>query len=932
VISDQSWNVLWFGLFELSLFIAAIAVVIRFLGPEEDSPSSPRFLLAVLAVKLMLGGLFPIALSFLGLDQRSIYLCLIPVLLMSSLALLKDWLARAARDLAAPTAESGSQPTVPLLAFVLFATAFAPVLLGAMMPPSETDTLRNLGGVLGWIHQHTTPYIFPYNYVCLPEAGYLPAILVGRHDTLLWVVSFEAVLLFGMATYHVAQLLFSSKWLALLTAADGVALFHFWFGVSGVTTIKNDMIYNAGVLLVVLALLAILLKKNSRVNYILLACGATFVSVKYSGPVLLIGLILPFLWAARATRALSGIPVGRICSGTLFVTILGSGHFYLRNVIQHGNPLFPYKVSILGYALPGSMYYPNSSILAHWKEFEVWRLFLLTGREGWLFPIAFLGLLVLVPILFAVQLDEKKSVLLRYLSLSCCVAWLIYFASIWSAELTPGTLDMIREHYSFRYVSAADTLTKLLFGSCLIRFLPRLSWQVCGIFAADWLYRMMILYREIERVNGRLLLVPVAAFVAAIALLAGAMYIAPRRARLGLAALLPVGLLCASPTVGEINRSRWWLNDFKPVLDFLANSPPKDVAILVGNGLWPPLMYPASGQYFQHSLRFYETSELSLRMAGCQTLPDAVVVIGWQTLPEQLTREFDSQLNPCGIYLKARNYTSAVYARYLTIGLPTVSLQSLPGGPPPGRFVSDNDPGSLMNQLKVPGNEVVVGIVGDSPRVWARTSAGPVFVKGEPSARIKIRNLGGLLPGGGFSSVDLSWADSGWHFANDNLDAVGSRFAVSSLLQPGPNVNPNWIVTGAGRTTSGTSPSPDGTVFWLKAEEEMPWMAATVRDTAGTNDSTLGLEAEIRVSGGYPASGSVFTGDKLLNDIPITGTWDWSHFVLTQAFSPHMPYSFGIGLRNPPSGSVLQIRFARVVRAVLPNGVNGLYVSRSHVE
>lgn len=930
-MSDQAWNVLWFGLFELSLFLAAIAVVIRFLGPEENSPSSPRFLLAVLASKLLLGGLIPMALSFLGLDQRSIYLCLIPVLLVSSLTLLKDWLARRARGLAAPTAESWSQSTVPLLAFALLAAAFAPVLLAAMMPPSETDSLVNLSGVLGWIHQNKTPYSFPYNYVCLPEAGYLPAILVGRHDTLLWVPSFEAVLLFGLATYHIAQLLFSSKWLSLLAAADGAGLFHFWFGVSGVTTIKNDMIYNAGVLLVVLALLAVLLKQNSRLNYVLLACGAAFVSVKYSGPVLLVGLILPFVWAARATRALSGIPAGRVCVGTVFVTILGSGHFYLRNLILHGNPLFPYKVSILGYALPGSMYYPNSSILAHWKEAEVWRLFLLTGREGWLFPIAFLGLLVLVPILFAVRLTEKESVLLRYLSLVCCAAWMIYFASIWSAELLPGTFDMIKGHYSFRYVSAADTLTKLLFATSLIRFLPGFSWPVCGIFAADWLYRMMILYREIERVNGSLLLVPVAALMAAIALLVGAMYFAPRRARLGLAALLPVGLLCGSPTVGEINRRRWWLNDFKPVLDFLANSPAKDVAILEGPGLWT-LMYPASGQYFQHSLRFYKTSELSLRMAGCQSLPDAVVVIGWQKLPEELTQGFDAQLNPCGIYLESRNYTSAVYAKYLTIGLPTVSLQSRPGGPPPGRFFSDRDPGSLMDQLKVPGNEVVVSIVDKSPRVWARTSTGPVLVMGEPSARIKIGNLGGLLPGGGFSSVDLSWADSGWHFANDTLDAVGNRFAVSSLLQPGPHVNPNWIVTGAGRTTSGTSASPDGVVFWLKAEEEMPWMVATVRDTAGTNDSTLCLEAEIRVLGGYPASGSVFTGDKLLNEIPVVETWDWSHFVLTQAFSPHMPYSFGVGLRNPPSGSVLQIRFARVVRAVLPNGVNGLYVSRSHVE
>ena len=908
-------DLFYYILYDASLFLAAFTLLANLVTVQKPVPHPGRFWTGVLAVKLVAASLIPMVLSFAGLHQASIYLTVAALISGSCVYAIRR---RSNGDFASGTfiRELFVSPFSVLL-FAGSVLVFLPPLLATMAPPSETDTLVNLSKLLEWVQYHKTPYHFAYNYVSFAEAAYVPVVVVARQDTVLWLPSVQAVLVFALAAYQLARLVLSSKLLAFVLALNGTALVHFWYGVSGVATIKNDMLYNAGLLLVVLSSLADFAAGQKILSRVFFICGFIFASVKYSGPVFLAGMIAILFVAYRHEwkRYL------RFFVTWTAVTFLATtGHFYIKNLVRYGNPLFPMKLSVFGFSLPGTMDFQGTSILSNWRHPETWTGLLGTLKEGPLFPIAFVGFLYFLPIVFVSRREKELGRGLRLLAASCLLAWLVYFASQWSAGMAPGDVGMVTAHYSFRYASAADVLAKILFGACLIRFVPRTFWVVFGLFAGDLIFRLFHLYSvpiqfvPLWRAMGW--------SVAGLCLIAVAMFFLRSRARVALAGIIPVALVAASPGVGEINRSRWWINEFKPVTDRLRNAAGSDVVVLNDPALWP-LMYPASGQFFQHRILIQDQRTLLAKPGDCRTNPDAIVLFSTHMIPDELVDTLSPALNACGLPLMGRSVYSAIF-------LTDKGSKVLPPGSVAASFVPDSELDEIASgKRKSPGSPLLT-ISGDRPVLMMSSSFGYRAVAGTASSRVKVVNLGGQLDHGGFSSLDFRWSPGGWRISEESLGGVISQFTLSSILENG-KANPSWVIGGGGKVAIEVAGSPGHEVLRLRAGADIPWMAVLFSGSTKIRNAAVTLFGEVRSVSQGPFTLTAASGGKYLQILKVSAPQSWTRLAVSQQFDTSATgFQLGAGLGSVKSGDLLEIRSLRILQAKLPSEAGGLYQADEH--
>jgi hypothetical protein len=525
------WAILTFALWEAALWVPAMRLA--HLGGWRRDGRAVEYWLAVLAIQLTLESSCAALLSFAGLNSRAAYWIVGGAILLGAQAFL-------------PACGAGAKTRAGRNACAAVAALTAPLLLLSFRPVQEIDSINYLHYLLDWMANRATPYTFASGYVAFWELSFLPAWTVTGVDFFFPLLALKAVALLAGAAWLAGRELGLDGPLLLWTVFGTVAMRHLWDQFSGVPTLKNDALHGAGFVLLALVVLRARRARLLRTDLALLAFGMAFVLVKYTGIFfVLLAVAAIVLLQRRAIRLRGGLLMA------LFVLVT-SGHFYLRTLLLHGSPFYPFQINLGPIHLPGTADLSNTSILYSLGDPRLWRVFFLPA--GGVSPI---GLLFPVTLAAALVLGVYRLVRWRdWAAASILCGWLLYFRSVYSASASPGDLGfLLNDLNTIRYVDGVLALTELW----LVALMARVPHLASALVAVNVASRLAILYFRI----------PVALFplwlIGALAVLVflGAMVLGRYRVP-----ALAAGLVLACPFVVERNRARWtpFWDDLKPSL------------------------------------------------------------------------------------------------------------------------------------------------------------------------------------------------------------------------------------------------------------------------------------------------------------------------------------------------------------------------------
>lgn len=499
-----------------------------------------------LAFQILAAGMAAGALSFAGANSAAAYWSLAAACWLAGL-----WRGRRMLP-----------ERIPGLAAAGLLVPVAGLLALVLRPVEEIDSLYNLHYVLEWASNHSTPFRFAYNYVPFWELTYLPGLVITRSDAFLWLESLKAVALVGLLLYVLARELDLPERFALPAVGALLAFPHLWSGPSGVATIKNDMIHAAGQ--VAAAVLCVRAARASlrRADTALLAVAVTFLSVKFSGPVLLAAGTLAALVVSHRRLRSCRREVMRAAGWALLIWFPAAGIYYLRNAISYKNPFYPFEIDLVVFRLPGRADLSYSSIAHNLGDIRLWKAFF--WPAGGVSPAGLLFPAILAAILLgsaAICLREmycrlrggSGSPVQAALALYQLIAWGVYVRSIYSAGGYPGDLAFVlNDLNSLRYAEGALLVGELALAWLLL--VRRRLWVVGVLMLTlNAASRLWLIARRETDVSW--------AFAAALAVaLAGAWILLPGRGKLA-----AVALLVWAGAVGVEQRRPAWLAHYQPL-------------------------------------------------------------------------------------------------------------------------------------------------------------------------------------------------------------------------------------------------------------------------------------------------------------------------------------------------------------------------------
>ena len=516
--------ILRFACWEAALFAASARLARRAGWGKEHSIQEES--LAILAIEVTLESSFAALFSFAGMNSAAAYWVVAGVCAVAGL-----W----------PVQFPGTKS----LSAALTAAVTAPLLLLAFRPVEEIDSINYLHYLIDWMANRATPYTFATNYVAFWELSFLPAWMVTRVDLFFPLIALKAVVLLGLAAWLVGRELGLNGRLLSWTVFAALLMRHYWYETSGVPTLKNDVLHGVGFALLTLVVLR---RPRRPTDFALLAFGAAFGSVKYTG-IFFAAIAIVVVLVGQAI-----LPARRLFAAALFF-LLTVGHYYLHNLVRFGSPFYPFQINLGPIHLPGTADLSYSSILYNLHDPRLWRA--LFAPEGGVSPAG-----LLFPAILAATLPAcvwrclraawlRKAAPLDWAAFCLLCGWLLYFRSVYSACAGPGDLTFLRNSLnSIRYVDGVLALSELF----LVALLGRYVWLAASLVAINGVSRLLILYGK-ESFPPLVLL--------AVAGLALVLFSLPWYRFLTVAALL---MVC--PFLVQLNRSQWttYWNDLKPAL------------------------------------------------------------------------------------------------------------------------------------------------------------------------------------------------------------------------------------------------------------------------------------------------------------------------------------------------------------------------------
>ena len=531
--------ILRFMAWEAALFAAA-ARLARAAGWCRG-PWAEEDWLGVIAIQVTLESSFAALFSFAGVNS--------PVAYWAGAALCA---AFGARPLAVRLARF---PSLPYLA-----AAAAPLVLLSFKPVEEIDSINYLHYLIDWMANRATPYTFATNYVAFWELSFLPTWMVTRVDQFFPILALKAVVLLGLSLWLAGKELGVDRRLLLLVIPGALAMRHFWYEYSGVPTLKNDALHGVGFVLLALVVMRSARREWTSTDAALLAFGAAFASVKYTG-----------IFAAAIALAMVVLLRGWRWAGAAAVAVFAvvtSGHYYLHNLLKYGSPFYPFQINIGMIHLPGTADLSDTSILYSLHDPRLWRIFFLpeggVSPAGLLFPVI---LALILPVtawqclrgaLAWVRHRHRPSARELGSFLILC-GWLLYFRSVFSASASAGDLGFVSYGLnSIRYVDGVLALSEI----CLAALAGSRWLLVAPLVAIHLVSRLAILYARIPA--------PVFPAAAVCAVAAGIFLMAFLLKRWA-APVLVVALVLAAPLLVDRNRVLWttYWNPLKPQIQSL---------------------------------------------------------------------------------------------------------------------------------------------------------------------------------------------------------------------------------------------------------------------------------------------------------------------------------------------------------------------------
>ena len=371
-------------LYELSLFTVAICGTATIVGRRQTNPTSAVDIITItLAIKLYIGCLLAMLITSSGLNAYATYLAVAAVLLAGAGRWI-SWKSSLFHD----TRQAILLALIDRRTLLHWAVLlpFVPLLLNNVGPVQEIDSLHSLNSVFSWANNNTTPldstwYYPPFwglsydlcrselcdgalHYPAFWELSYVPSFVLTKTDYFWWWTSLQAVLLVAFSGLALAKFLKLRTTLAVMAAANGVAIYHYWFGPSGVMTLKTDMPMAAGVMIFAYGVIQIIAGQRNLYSRILISIGASFILLKYSGvPLLLIAVFLFVLFYGIRNSSYRREIFILLGMGLLFV-LASSGQYYIENFMIFDNPFYLSRINIGLFSLPGYTEPAGSSILS----------------------------------------------------------------------------------------------------------------------------------------------------------------------------------------------------------------------------------------------------------------------------------------------------------------------------------------------------------------------------------------------------------------------------------------------------------------------------------------------------------------------------------------------------------------------------------------
>src|ERR1039457_5465501 len=335
----------------------------RLVGWEQRTV---EFWLAVLAIQVTLEASIAAAFTFAGVNSQPAYwiaaaVCLTGAVVgqLTDLPRLKSFVRRTVSGIP-PTASLLSRGQIGDLPHGLIAALLVPLVLLSFKPVEEIDSINYLHYLIEWLANRATPYTFATNYVAFWELSFAPAWMVTRVDVFFPLLALKAVVLMVFGLWLVGKQLSLPRSLLVPTVFASVVMQHYWYGPSGVPTLKNDVLHGVGFVLMTLVILRAAERRLRSTDVALLAFGVAFGAVKYTGifaAVIAIGVVL-FLRRAGPRPALPQPesrthPMLATFAAALFF-LLTSGHYYLHNLLRYGSPFYPFQINLAWVHLPGT--------------------------------------------------------------------------------------------------------------------------------------------------------------------------------------------------------------------------------------------------------------------------------------------------------------------------------------------------------------------------------------------------------------------------------------------------------------------------------------------------------------------------------------------------------------------------------------------------
>jgi len=381
-----------------------------------------------------------------------------------------------------------------------------PMLWWGLKPSSSTDTLDFLNPTIAWSKNEITPYSNWANYIPFNQLSWVPSIVISSSDNYFWLSMIKPIILLGIVTYAIGTELKLNRNIIWLSIFSSLLFYRIWLGWGpAFGSIKEDALIGTGILLLAYSTLVGKNENLSRLSYLFFLLGIVFVTAKWPG--LFIAMIaLPLFvfvnWEEICKRKNTFFAWFGL---TILIFMLLVGHIHIQHTIEYGHPFYPYKATILGIELPGTIDASKTSILSNIDDIRIWQILFPVDNispGGLLFPVTLAfgvfgsAALILHNLIKYFRRKETDKIIL-FLSIFILMTWVAYFSFLATAcdvgDRECNNLVQITDLHSMRMQDGPIFLTELFFIFVLVRFgIP--NWFIYTIIGINLISRIWLDY------------------------------------------------------------------------------------------------------------------------------------------------------------------------------------------------------------------------------------------------------------------------------------------------------------------------------------------------------------------------------------------------------------------------------------------------------